>query len=98
MKEAEEYGSAMLHPKDHNFHSTNPTAHVTWSLDNNPNSGLSDYGFGYRNLVKTLMANGLKPYTYYPGGNQGIYYFTDNSYGNNWAIWRSVEGIRNWGS
>jgi hypothetical protein len=97
MKEADEYGSAMLHPKHQEFTTTTqPISHVTWDLDRNRNSGLSNYGFGYKNLVDTLIANGLDPYTYYPGGNQGIYYFTDGQYGNKYAVWLSVDGARIW--
>jgi len=97
LRDATDYGSAMLHPKHQDFTTTmQPISHVTWDLDSNQNSGLSDYGNDYYALVASLKSsgNGFLPYTYYPGGKQGIYYFTDTD--DRAAVWFSANGSQTW--
>jgi hypothetical protein len=64
------------------------TARRSWAPDRNVNSGMSNYGSEMYSLVQTLQSAGLQPYTYYPGGHMGIYYFTTLDDGA--SVWLSM--------
>jgi RHS repeat-associated protein len=78
MAKAKAYGNTMLYS----------------AIDPRRNDALSDYGSRLETWVDDLKNKGLKPNTYYPGGNQGIYYFTDRD--NGASVWYSVNGYNLW--
>lgn len=82
MKQARILGNSILHPK---------------VLDPRRNDSLSNCGNDpslVTKLLNTLITSqdDIKPNTFYPGGNQGIYYYTQNGYG----VWYSVNGWNKW--
>jgi len=79
MTEAAKAGTAMLYPTN-----LNPDKY----------NALSQYSSKQKTLVADLKDTGLKPYTYYEGGNQGIYYFTDVNDGA--AIWYAMSWKKYW--
>jgi len=94
ISEANLYGSIMLYPKPTIFYAPNQDVNVSWTLDPNPMSGLSNYGNGHKDLVVELNKNGLAANTFYPGGYMGIYYYTGKK--GYYSVWMSAGGEQSW--
>ena len=95
ISESELYGSTMLHPKPTKIYAPNQNVEVSWTMDSNPMSGLSDYGNDYQDLVVELNKNGLAANTYYPGGYMGVYYYIGKK--GHYSVWFSASGAQYWG-
>lgn len=63
-------------------------------LNYDKDNALSNTGCDPNELVDLLKDEGPEPYTYYPGGSDGIYYFT--YVGDGAAVWYSKNGWDYW--